>query len=79
MTTVVNGAPVGVLALNLEQLQAISNGLHGRGQVRFDPDNDWTALKLIDLMTIVDTELATLKAELALTKNIIAVEAPPQI
>lgn len=79
MTTVVNGAPVGVLALSLEQLQAISNGLHGRGQVRFDPENQWTALKLIDLMAIVDTELSVLKAEIALSKNIITVEGPPNV
>lgn len=52
------------LPLNLEELDAISNLLHGRAHIRFNPDDKWTAIKLMDLRTRVDAELALAKAEI---------------
>lgn len=71
MTTIVDGKLIGMLTLSLEQLQAISDLLHGKAHVRFDSGNTWTALKRIELTSIVDVELATLKVETGLLNNII--------
>lgn len=71
MPQIVNGQAVGILPLSLEQLQAISDSLHGKHKVRMNPDDPWTALKLLDLLTIVDSELALLKAEVALENKVL--------
>lgn len=71
MTQIVNGVPVAVLPLTLEQLQAMSDYLHGRRQVRMNPDETWTALKHMDLCAMVDAELALLKAEAALQNKLL--------
>jgi hypothetical protein len=49
--------------LTLEQVQAISDALHGRTQIRFDPDLSWTANKKLTLLSTIDAELALMKAE----------------
>jgi hypothetical protein len=51
------------LPLNLEELQAFSDLLHGRHHIRFNPDEKWTAEKKLQLLTRVDAELALAKAE----------------
>lgn len=49
--------------LTLEEVQAISDALHGRTQIRFDPDASWTANKKLAFLQIIDAELALLKAK----------------
>jgi hypothetical protein len=68
--------PVAVLPFTLEQLQAISDSLHGRTQVRYNPDQTWTGEKLLSLMTVIDAELALLKAEAPNVRK--AIEEVPQ-
>ena len=72
MPQIVNGEVIGILPLSLEQLQAVSDSLHGKHKVRMNPDDPWTALKLLNLLTIVDSELALLKAETALKNKVLS-------
>lgn len=59
MTIRINDTP-----LTVEEVQAISDCMHGKTQIRFDPDATWTALKKINLLQSIDAELALIKAEL---------------
>jgi hypothetical protein len=59
MSIKVNDTP-----LTLEEVQAISDCMHGKTTIRFDPDATWTALKKINLLQTIDAELALMKAEL---------------
>lgn len=43
---------------NLEEIQAISDLLHDRKPIRFNPDDTWTAEKMLTLRNRIDTELA---------------------
>lgn len=44
--------------LTLEQVQAISDALHGRTQIRFDPDAIWTANKKLAFLQDIDAVMA---------------------
>ncbi len=57
--------PIVNLPLNVEELDAISSLLHGRAHVRFNPEETWTAEKMMELRTRVDIELALMRAEIA--------------
>jgi hypothetical protein len=69
---IVNGVPVGILTLTVDQLQAIEDTLKGKRQVRMKKGENWTALQHMDLITQVSSELALLKAEVALSKKVLA-------
>lgn len=52
-----------LIPMTLEELQALSDKLHDRGSIRFNPDNPWTAEKSLAFRTRIDAELALLVAE----------------
>lgn len=56
--------------LTLEEVQAISDCMHGKTTIRFNPDANWTALKKITLLQAIDTELALMKAELVVAPQL---------
>lgn len=72
MTQLVNGVPTAVLLLSVEEMQALSDYVHGRKQIRMDPNATWTAEKHIALCAHIDGELALLKAETCLSKKILS-------
>lgn len=51
-----------IFPLTQLELQAISDLLHKRTTIRFDPDAPWTGENMIEFRTRVDAELALLKA-----------------
>lgn len=51
-----------ILLVNKEELQAISDSLHGRHHIRFNPDEKWTAVKKLELLAHVDAELVLANA-----------------
>lgn len=48
--------------LSLEELQALSNQMHGHTQVRLNPDNKWTGQKHMDLRSRIDANIALILA-----------------
>lgn len=68
----INGVPVAVIPLTLEQLQAISDSLSGKRQVRMNPEETWTALKHMELTAVINSELALLKAEHCLNSKLLS-------
>jgi hypothetical protein len=68
----VNGVPVAIFPLKVEQLQAISDCLMGKRQVRMSAEQTWTAENQMDLIEIINAELALLKAEHALKNKILS-------
>ena len=49
------------LTVTLDELQAISNLLHGNNHIRYDSEDPWTAEKLIRLRAHIDNVLFTHK------------------
>ena len=62
--------------LTLEQVQAISDALHGRTKIKFDSDSSWTANKKLFLLSMIDAELALIKAEAIIAAR--PIEKTPQ-
>ena len=49
--------------ITLEEMRALSDLVHDRKSVRFNPDRPWTAEKALAFRQRVDAELALLEAE----------------
>lgn len=72
MAQLVNGVLVATIPFNLEQLQAVSDSLSGKRQVRMNPEETWTALKHMELLNVINAELALLRAEECLSKKLLS-------